>query len=69
MDLRAHRVGGEVLLPQERCQFSDPAGRLFADPLQRIDEVNVRIDAVQATGDDQTLDDTDVFGAEFGPAE
>jgi hypothetical protein len=29
----------------------------------------LRLDAVKAAGDDQTLDDADVFGAKFSPAE
>ncbi len=41
----------------------------MADALQHIDQIGVRIDAVQSAGDDQALDDTDVFGAELGPAE
>ena len=31
--------------------------------------VAVGIDAVQAAGDDQALQDADVLGAEFGPTE
>ena len=42
---------------------------MLADPLQHIDQVGVRIDAVQSAGDDQALDDADVLGAEFGPTE
>ena len=68
MDLGAHGVGGEVLFPQTRRQFGDAAGRMLADPLQNIDEVGVRIDAVQPAGDDQTLDDADVRGAELSPS-
>ena len=42
---------------------------MLADPLQDIDQVGVGIDAMQAAGDDQALDDADVFGTELGPAE
>ena len=42
---------------------------MLADPLQHIDEIGVRIDAVESAGDDQALDDADVLGAELGPAE
>src|ERR1700676_833840 len=42
---------------------------MFTDPLQHIDQVGVRIDAAQPAGDDQALDDADVFRAEFGPTE
>ena len=69
LNVGAQRVGGEVLFPQPRRELGDAAGRMLADPLQYIDEIGVRIDAVQSAGDDQTLDDADVLGAEFGPAE
>jgi hypothetical protein len=42
---------------------------MFADPLEHIDEMDIEIDAVRAAGDDQALDDADVFGTELGPAE
>jgi hypothetical protein len=42
---------------------------MCTNSLQHIDEIGVRVDTVQAAGDDQTLDDADVLGAEFGPAE
>ena len=41
----------------------------MSDPLEYVDEIGVRIDAVEATGDDQALNDADVAGTEFGPAE
>jgi hypothetical protein len=41
---------------------------VLRDALQDINEIGIRIDAVQSAGDDQTLDDSDVSGAEFGPA-
>lgn len=68
MDVGAHRVGVEVVFPQTWCKFSDAASRMLADPLQYIDEVGVRIDAVKSAGDDQTLDDADVLRTEFSPA-
>jgi hypothetical protein len=43
---RRHKVGGEALFPRARCGFCDAAGGMIADPLQCIDEVGVRIDAV-----------------------
>jgi hypothetical protein len=41
---------------------------MLADPLQYVGEVGVEIDAVQTARHDQTLSDTDVLRAEFGPA-
>ena len=69
MDLGAQRIGGEVLFPQAWSEFGDAAGGMLADPLQHIDEVGVRIDAVEPARDDQALDDADVLRAEFCPAE
>jgi hypothetical protein len=34
-----------------------------------VDQVGVRIDAVEPAGDDEALDDADVFGLELSPAE
>ena len=41
--------------------------RMLADPLQHIDQVVVRIDVVQPTGDHQALHDGHMPGAQFGP--
>ena len=68
-DVGAQRIGGEVLLPQSRRELGDAAGRMLADSLQHIDQIGGGINVVQSAGDDQTLDDADVLGAEFGPAE
>ena len=62
-------MGSEALLPQARGEFCDAAGGMHADALQDIDEVGVGIDVVQATSDDERLDDADMLGAELGPAE
>ena len=42
---------------------------MLADTLQDVDQVGVGIDAVEPTGDDQALDDADLFGTELSPAE
>ena len=68
MDVGAQRVGREVLLPQARGEVGDAASGMLTDPLQNIDQIGVRINAVESAGDDQNLDDADVFRAEFGPA-
>jgi hypothetical protein len=57
----------EMLLPQPGHQFGDSRSGVLRDALQDINEIGIRIDAVQSAGDDQTLDDSDVSGAEFGP--
>ena len=68
VEVRAHRVGGEERFPQPRCEFVHPCRRMRGHALQDIDQVVVGVDAVQATGDDQALQDADMLGAEFGPA-
>ena len=59
---------GEALLPLTRGKFGHARGGMLADPLQHIDQIGIRIDVVQSVGDDQALHDTDVLGAQFGPA-
>ena len=49
-----------MLLPQLGREFGDSAGGLIGDALQNVDEIAVRIDALQPTGDDQALDDADL---------
>ena len=69
MQRRSQRVVGEEWLPVSRGEFMDLAGGMLPDALQDIDEVVVRVDPVQSAGDDQTLQDADVFGPDLGPAE
>ena len=69
MQVGAHRVVRKEFSPQTRRELCDPGSGVQRDALEHIDEVGVRIDAVQAAGDDQALDDADVTGAEFGPTE
>ena len=38
-----------------------------ADPLQYIDEIRVRVDALQPAGGDQALHDARMIGSNFGP--
>ena len=45
------------------------SGGMEADPLQHVDQIGVGIDALQAAGGQQALDDADVLGADLGPAE
>lgn len=56
MDIGAQRIDCEVLLPQPRGEFCNAAGGMFTDALQDIDQVGVRIDAMQSAGDYQALD-------------
>jgi hypothetical protein len=42
---------------------------MLSDALEDVDEVVIGVDLVQPAGDDQALDDADVFGPELGPAE
>ena len=47
----------------------DTTGWMLANALQDIDPIVVGVDRVQPTGHDQALEDADVPGAEFCPAE
>jgi len=66
---RAQGIAGEDLLPESRREFVDAVGWMLSNALENVDEVVVGVDVVQPTGDDQALDEADVFGPEFGPAE
>ena len=67
MQIGAQRIISEVLFPEARRQFGDTRGRMLPHALKHIDEIGVRIDAVQAAGHDQTLDNADMSGPELGP--
>ena len=69
MQIGAQRIIGEQGLPAPRREFVYATGGMVGDALQDIDEVIVRIDAMQAAGDDQALYDADVLGANLGRAE
>ncbi len=68
MQVGAQGIIREVLLPKTRRELGDPGSGVLRDPLQDVNEIRVGIYAVQATGDQQALDDADVAGAELGPA-
>ena len=65
----AQRVIGEEGFPEPGGELGDARGGMLADALQDVDQVGVGIDAMESAGDDQALDDADLFGAELGPAE
>ena len=52
-----------MLFPQTRREEMDLEGRMGVNPLQYIHEVDVGIDALQATRGEQTLNDTDIARA------
>ena len=45
------------------------AGGMGCDPLQHIDQPDVRVHLVHATRRDKALDDSDMLRAEFRPTE
>jgi hypothetical protein len=49
IEVGAQRVVGEVLLPQARREELDLKGGMGIDALQHIHQIDVGIDAVQAT--------------------
>ena len=69
VNIRAQRVIGKHRFPHSRGEGLNPAGRVLTDSLQHIDEIGVWVNAVQATGGEQALNDADAFSADFGPVE
>ena len=59
----------EVLFPQAGCEEMDVKGGMGIDPLEDIDQIDVGIDALEATRSQQALDDADMPGADFRPTE
>ena len=60
---------GEVLFPQARREKVDLQGGMGIDALEHIDQIDIGIDALEATGGQQTLDDADMARADFRPTE
>ncbi len=58
-----------MLLPEPWREEMDLARRVALDSLQDVHQVGVGIDALQAARAEQALDDPDVLGPDFGPAE
>jgi hypothetical protein len=54
------RVGREVLLPESGREQMHLKGVIGIDALEDINQVDVGIDALEAAGGNQTLDDADV---------
>ena len=68
IEIRAERLRGEVLFPQAWREELNLQGRMGIDALEHIDEVDIGIDALQATGGQQTVDDAHLPSTYFGPA-
>ena len=62
-------VCGEAFLPEPRRQRGDVAGRMTLDALKHVDQVGVRIDALQPARNEQALEDPDVLRPDLRPAE
>jgi len=69
VQIGAEGIIGEQCLPTPRREFVYATGGMVGNALQDVDEVVVRIDALQAAGDAEALHDADVFGAHLGRAE
>jgi len=57
----------EQFLPSTRGEFLDIAGRMQAHALQHTHQIGVGINSLKPAGDQQALDDTNVFGAHLDP--
>jgi hypothetical protein len=42
---------------------------MLTNSLQNVDEIGVDVDTMEPTGHNEALDDTNLFGAQFGPTE
>jgi hypothetical protein len=63
----AQRIVGETLLPQTGRQFCHARCGMQSDALKHVDEIGIRIDAVQSARDDQALDYSDISPARATP--
>ena len=59
----------EAGFPATRRERLNITGGMPTDTLQHIDEISVRINPMQATRDDQALDNAHVLGTDFRPIE
>ncbi len=64
-----HGSVSELCFPNARRESDDILRGMLIYTLQYVDQISIDIDAVQLTCRDQALNDADLFGAKFGPAE
>ncbi len=69
MQGRAQRIAGEERFPHSRREFMHARRRVLAHALQHVDQTVIGIDVVQLARHQQALRNTDLPGAELGPAE
>lgn len=69
IEIGFQRIGGEGVLPHPRRQLDHVGGGMQRHPLQHVDEIAVRIHALQPAGDQQALNEAHLARPEFGPAE
>ena len=67
IEIRAQRGLCKRFFPASGCERYDITRRVHADTLQYINKIGVGINTVQFTGTQKALDDTHMFGTEFGP--
>ena len=63
------RLISKELLSHPRRELGYTRCRVNAYALQYVQEVSVRVDAIQPARPDEALHDTGVLGTDFGPAE
>ncbi len=68
IEIRPQGLRGEVLFPQAGREELHLKGGMGIDALEHIHQIDIGIDALQATGGEQTVDDARMSGAHFGPA-
>jgi hypothetical protein len=62
IEVRAQWVSGEVLFPQAGREELDFQSGMGIDPLQHIDQIDVRIDALEPTRRYHTVNDPYLAG-------
>ena len=67
IEVGSQRSIREQRLPDPGRHFNDMLCWMLADPLQNIDQVGIRVDALELAGDQQTLDHAHPLPATFGP--
>jgi hypothetical protein len=69
VEVRPQGSHREALLPQAWSEFIDARCRMLTNSLQNVDEIGVDVDTMEPAGHNEALDDTNLFGAKFGPTE
>ena len=68
-EITAQGLVGETNFPATRRQRLHIAGGVATHALEHVNQIGVRINPVQATGDKQALNNPHMLGTDFRPIE